>query len=429
MHYFQLLPDLRVTSIDELIEKSDHGHMTHCKVKRTRGCWPFPVIYFHHFIILCICKSKMTVAHYWPTLQGLFGRTNSMGKVVLETLAFDEQRPNKPCDLLDFSSGVHVISSPHNRRDPSEAFICLLLRLNESYYNITSNNCEHFVNDILYKTQVTNQSESMIVCSNLCGALLHDFRGYIVRLVVMTLIVSFSIGGLLGDSSAVVVISAIIFSFQENGINSCKSTAFGQAILRKIHELTNYAVHGLESRNDRLSVDTIGNITTMLSKSSVCNEANINGKDDAEKVYVLSMIILFLIDFMYTYNHVFYETKFLEGINSFWRKREVIVRVTSVVFSNVSLCGIGYLTLYNTSARPFLVFFFIFIGCAVFLRYTFIFFVGWSFDRLQRKFPASAKHKIRNIGGLQRPHAILGVFVPLGLILALLTYCFVIFVI
>ena len=386
MHYFQLLLDeTKVTGIDDLIENS--APMAHCKVERTRFCWPFTMIYFHHFIILCINHSKMTVAHYWPTLQVL--REKTVGKVVIETLDLDERKPRKPCDILDFSNGVTVISPSRCslKRNRTEALVRLLNRQNESQYNATFNNCEHFVNDILYKAPARNQSESMVFIRNSCGALLNDLRGYIVRLLVMTFLIAASTAIGIWKSSISVSASALISSLQETDTDSCETTAIGNVIFQTVQNAIDVTVDDLIDRNFSISVDTRMSITSILSNSFVCIQANIGGTRSALIAFLMALTTHFLIDLIYTYTHDIYKLKFLLGkIDPFMMERQITVRLISACIKSVTLGGIGYLALFLSSPNPFLVFFVTYVGLGVLFRYFWLYIIGLYFDKYDVQF-------------------------------------------
>ena len=444
MNYFQLyINDVRIRSIDGLIES--FNHMTHCKVQRRR-CFPFPYTYFHHFIILHINQHEMTVAHYSPVLPVLIGNSKTFGKFVIETFQFEEQdnsspreesgpcclsscpnKPKKPCNILDFSEGVYLVPSSSERRSRHEAVFRLLKRQNESQYNVCFNNCEHIVNDILYKTPTSNQSESMVCCSNIIGGLL-DLRGIGVRIVMMVLIVAALLGGFVRQTLIRVLASAIVISLEDKGENTCNHTDLGAFIIRNLlQKEINRTITYLKNREIDLHDITLTKLHEMLSNSLVCSTADFLARIDIYWLMLISILFISCFEIILTYNHVYYGLGSLVGkISPYMIWREFWLRIVSGCLANITACIVGYYTVSTlTAPNPYFIYFLTYVPLTVALRYLFIVILGICCDAMYPRcgilqtYFRKAQHR--------RSHLISGFLLPVvtfALMLVVLTSVF-----
>ena len=381
----------------------------------------------------------MTVAHYSPVLPVLIGNSKTFGKFVIETFQFEEQdksspqgeseefeeqdksspceeieefeeqdqsspreeseefeeqdklsprkesedsKLKKPCNILDFSEGVYIVSSSSERRSRHDAVVRLLERQNESQYNVCFNNCEHIVNDILYKTPTSNQSESMVCCSNIIGGLL-DLRGIGVRIVTMVLIVSALLGVFIRQTLIRVLASAVVMSLNEKGENACNATVLGTFIIRNVQKEINRTVAYLKNRQIEVNDGILGNITEMLSNSLVCSTADSLARIEIYWLLVISIVFIGCFEIILTYNHAYYGLGSLVGkISSYMIWKEFWLRIMSGCLANIAACFVGYFTLSTSAYNPYFIYFVTYVPSAVVLRYVFIVVLGIIFDAI-----------------------------------------------
>ena len=262
--YFQEESDDHpIADLQTLIQNPDK--MKHCRVLRSYclGC----IIYFHHFIILSVNESKMVVAHYSST----FGFT---GRFILQTYKLAIDKPNKPCDILDFEKGVYIVQHPAERRGKIEAKSCLVQRLNESLYNTNVNNCEHIVNDILYRTEMTNQADTRVCITNIIGSAINLMPNVSIQLCLSIFLIASMISTLARRSFNQILLSALLFPIADEGNETCDISNVGQNILGQLSMEVEKVKEVMLKLNYTFGENARDNITAMLDNSIVCKFAN-----------------------------------------------------------------------------------------------------------------------------------------------------------
>ena len=201
---------------------------------------------------------------------------------------------------MDFSepAGVFIVSSPCEKRDRLDALVKLVNRKNESSYNVTMNNCEHFVRNILYKARPNSQAASMICCANIAGGLLNDLKGYVIRLFVMTIVVATFVAILMRHANFQVLLSAIIYFLQMQGHimnDTCKTNVHGTIVLEEVRKEIKRNVEYFE-----INESTMKTINNMLSNSLVCKKAENFGYYSAGGIFVFAVLFLLFLDSGFT---------------------------------------------------------------------------------------------------------------------------------
>ena len=293
-----------------------------------------------------------------------------------------DNKPKKPCNVLDFSEGVYIVSSSSERRSRHDAVVRLLERQNESQYNVCFNNCEHIVNDILYETPTSNQSESMVCCSNIIGGLL-DLRGIGVRIVMMVLVVSALLGVFIRQTQIRVLASAVVMSLNEKGENACNATVLSTFIIGIVQKEINRTVAYLKYRQTEVNDGILENINEMLSNSLVCSTADHLARIEIYWLLFISIVFIGCFEIILTYNHAYYGLGTLVGkISSHMIWKEFWLRIMCGCLANIVACIVGYFTLSTSAYNPYFIYFVTYVPSAIALRSIFIVVLGIIFDAI-----------------------------------------------
>lgn len=131
--------------------------LSHIKVSRLGG-------YYHHFVIISISSvteklDAVTVGQYTFSGEIVTEDSISIGKFVRQTILLGK---NKTHSIFDFKKGLYLIEKenyPNTEDEVAYAFNRLDEMVEESWYQISSNNCEHAINYILTGESKSSQSD------------------------------------------------------------------------------------------------------------------------------------------------------------------------------------------------------------------------------------------------------------------------------
>ncbi|CAG2250116.1 unnamed protein product [Mytilus edulis] len=160
----QLIPPEETTIVSYEAFKELVNDYSHLRVVRHKCCRS----YSHHFLVTNIKSNKeiidVTIVHYTSSCD-IFTERKSMavGKFKSETFKLGDELAK---DLLDFDTGVYLISHPDVGED-NDVQKRIYERLGEREYDFGWNNCEHIINYILSGTN--NPSRERISCVDCCN--------------------------------------------------------------------------------------------------------------------------------------------------------------------------------------------------------------------------------------------------------------------
>ena len=358
--------------------------MTHCMVQRNPRCGG---PYLHHFILLQINKDQMTVAHYAyaPTHLAIIGASDTAGKFILQTFQFRERNPEKPCGLLDFLRGVYIVRRTADRRDRRDAIFRMVQRLDESKYNLSTNNCEHIVDDILYKTQQINQAGTNICRTNICGWIVNYAKETVIYFFFITLFMMCLVLTEFQNVGIGILVSAIYFHLDTNVNISTDPSSLGVSMTS---DAPKYLVEDMEDvlsavlmkHNRTFDKNIIGNVSIILTHSLVLETADLVTKRFVFNVLSLSILCPATIDLFLT------EMYITNGLKPLGRKeldkfihKERFVRSLAMIFAYPTASYCGYPFLINTSS-PTNLFLAVNIVCMIVFRCTYLYLFGKAYD-------------------------------------------------
>ena len=369
--------------------------MTHCKVQRRPR---FGCSYFHHFIIIRIDQRKMTVAHYTDTFPVFAGIAESVGEFVVDTFTLEKDRPDEPCDLLDFSKGVYIVTPLAERRNYNDLISRLLQRMNESKYNVTTNNCEHVVNDILYDTTLENQSDSKCCKSNIVGGMINNVKNMGMKIVLLIPFLGALLGSLGRRSHVKILASAFYFSLAYEDNDTCALSNIGQnaidSIQQEILGLTDILEDVLKKHNYTFDENVQSNVSEMLTNPLVCEAANSISENDISDILFWAIAIPLLIELYLSENVLQYYMETLLGkILNKQIIREYAVQFFALILANSTVGVFGYIVL-SYSSKPLIWLFvsYIMLGAVSRVGFTMVF--GCIVDKILAK--------IRNIMSVKK---------------------------
>ena len=377
------------------------GDFTHCMVKRCpRIGWSF----FHHFIILQIDERKMTVAHYTDTFPVLAGIANSVGEFVVDTFTLERNNTNKPCDLLDFSKGVYIVTpnGKRVRRSHNDAIFRLLQRMNESKYNVTTNNCEHVVNEILYEAHLDNQADLTCCRSNIVGGIVNNIKNMGVKIVLLIPFLGALFGSLGRCSHVKILASAFYFYTTNEGVDECVLSNLGQNTMNNIRKeilgMKDVLEDVLKKHNYTFNGNVTSSLSEMLTNPLVCEAANFLSNNDASYILQLSIMVPLVIEMYLSLNVcVHYLGTLLGKILNKVITREYVVQFFAWVFANGTIGVLGYVTLTHGKSHPFIWFCVLYVLLGVVSRFLFTMVFGCILDKILAKYRLMiVQNKIKN---------------------------------
>ena len=358
------------------------GSLIHCKVQR-RPCIGWS--YFHHFIVLNINELEMVVAHYTNTFPVLAGIAESAGEFVIDKFVLDRNKPNQPCDLLDFSKGVFIVTPVWaDLLNPRDAIIRLMERLYESKYNVTTNNCEHVVNYILCETPLENQADTQCCRSNIVGGLVHNIKNVGIKIVLLIPFLGALLASSGGGSHVEILASAFYFYTTNQGADICVLSETGQNaidhIQAEILEVRPVLEDILKKHNYTYYENVTVFVSNMLNNPFVCEAANSISNTNTFYILTLSIFVPLSIEWYLSWNvYVYYVGTLLGKSISRVLRRDYIVQASAWVLANITIGGFGYIIL-TYAKNPYVWFFVTYILLGVVLRFGFTMLCGCIYD-------------------------------------------------
>ena len=332
---------------------------------------------------MSINESTMTVAHYASAMSG---GGNTKGKFVTQTLTFAKNKPNKPCDLLDFDKGVFIVTTDAARRDKREAEERWTERMNESAYDTNINNCEHIINDILYKKLLTNQADTKPFLTHLVGYIVNDIKIVIVLYTILICIMYPMTRHWRCKVELQLLGGAILIDFANANNGTFDVPDVHDGIIYQVDDLKKELEeikNKMKQKQIIFNENTMANITTLLTNPLVSKMAW-DTKSVGGVIFPIYIIMEVFLDFslsfyFFTFGHTpltRYNIQIPKKDNKF------CVILNSTMTKALLELIIVYILMFLQKIEYF---FTICIILSFISRFVFTVLIGWLFDREKKK--------------------------------------------
>ena len=250
--------EIQLRNYDEFRRKAKA--LSHIRVTRDGD-------YSHHFVIISITSmteelDAVTVGQYTTSGKNFTKNSKGFGKFVRETILLGQ---NKTHDIFDFKRGLYLIKKrnyPNTEDGFTKAYNRFDEMIDERRYEISSNNCEHSINNILTDKSTSSQCDQWRCgkrcCIDLCDVAIMDCKdvGLKVALIVATL--GAIAGSLVRRAYVRIIIAAIVSHTVGKEVGNC-----GKMIGTNIREEAQRRIDLAKNDYDIIAVITKENNTIL----------------------------------------------------------------------------------------------------------------------------------------------------------------------
>ena len=374
--------DIHIQNYDDF--RKEAKPLSHFKVNR-HG------VYCHHFVVISISSvteelDAVTVGQYTSSGEIFTKSSIGFGKFVRQTILFGK---NQTHDIFDFKRGLYLIKGkyPHTKVEVAEAYNRLDEMIDERWYSISSNNCEHAINYILTGESTSSQSDQgrcgKKCIIDLCDVVIMDCKDVGLKVALLVAALGAIAGSLVRRAYVRIIIAAIVSYTVGTEVGNC-----GKMIGTNIREEAQRRIDLAKNDYDINAVITKENITILndmedhLNTIFVCEMAE---KLIYEAVYmtcaaamVVSVGIETIFFLLYVCDNLI-PRRSRGRISDKKYCRILFIRLFGGYGSIVITIFFGFLTFLNID-RPALAFFIFVFVIGILLRFVFTVIAGFSFD-------------------------------------------------
>jgi hypothetical protein len=360
--------------------------LSHFKVARDGG-------YYHHFVIISISSvteelDAVTVGQYTSSGEIFTESSIGIGKFVRETILLGQRKPH---NIFDFERGLYLIREnnyPHTADEVAKAYNRLDEMIDERWYAISSNNCEHSINYILTGENTSSQSDEG-KCGkrcfiDLCDVVLMDCKDVGMQTALLVVALGAIAGSLVRRAYVKIIIAAIVSYTVGKEVGNC-----GKMIGNNIREEAQKRIDFAKNDYDINAVITKENITILndiedhLNTTFVCELAEKLIYDAAYMTCGAAMVVSVGIETIFFLSYVCFNLiprRSRKRIRDKKYCRILFMRLFGGYGSIVITIIFGFFIFLNVD-RPAVAFFIFVFVIGILLRYVFTIIAGFSFDR------------------------------------------------
>lgn len=357
--------------------------LSHIRVKRKRG-------YYHHFVIISISPvteelDAVTVGQYTSSGEIFTESSKGIGKFVRQTILLGQYKTH---DIFDFKRGLYLIKEPPNTEDEvAKAYNRLDEMIDERWYSVSSNNCEHAINYILTGKSMSSQSDKgrcgKRCFIDLCDVVIMDCKDVGLKVALLVAALGAIAGSLVRRAYVRIIIAAIVSHTVGKEVGNC-GEMIGNNIRKEAQERINLAKNDYDinavitKENNTILNDIQDHLNTIF----VCEMAEKLIYDAAYMTCGVAMVVSVGFETIFFLSYVCYNLiprRSVKRIEDDKYCRILFMRLFSGYGSIVISIIFGFFMFLNVD-RPTIAFFGFVFGSGILLRYVLTLIAGFSFD-------------------------------------------------